>query len=217
MQEGAEAWAITFERNPASILNPHGYLGDLQTLRTKLDGFRSMGLDGTLVLPFDTEFQQLDAKAFLESLTEGLRVERLVVGANFRLGRYPGTDAAHLQSEHRGLRVDIVDLATDNGGPISSSRIRDAVASGRLFEAEALLGSAYRLDVQGIPILRHGKTFGIWREWTQQVLPKTGVFTLKALVDGKDVKLLGSFNKQGLFWDMLETGSLQSLEFLPEG
>lgn len=209
-----EAWVISFERHPAQIVKPADFQGSLQTLCQKVEMLDELGFAGVLLLPFDQAFRDIDAGAFLRQLCTRLPLLRFLVGRNFRLGKYPGTAAMDLPSLREGLRVDIVDLAQDNGAPISSSRIREGVMAGRFAEVKGLLGRDYEIDLRGIPLLRQGEQHGIRRAWTDQVLPREGDFVLELIFDDESRQnVRAKAEAWGLSWDQAPPGPLRGLRF----
>jgi riboflavin kinase/FMN adenylyltransferase len=157
----------------------------------------------------------MEAQTFLRQLLEWFPLEVLYVGENFHLGRYPGVgarDISRVVKEMGGtLRVDITALANDNDSPISSTRIREAVTKGNLLAVTQLLGRPFRIDLRGVPLLRHGDTWGLLRKWVSQVMPHNGNYAIVLHGRNQQVRTQGSWKSTGAYW---EHKNIETLEFL---
>lgn len=93
----------------------------------------------------------MSPKAFVRLLAQELQASGVVVGQNYRFGYRAQGDTAMLQQlgGELGLQVHVLDLleagpqAVD--GQVSSSKIREALASGQLRTVAQSLGRPYRL------------------------------------------------------------------------
>jgi FAD synthase len=202
---GGQAWVITFDTNPARMLNQEAYPGDIQSLNQKIETLEQLGFAGVILLPFDQDFRNQESMVFLERFMKWFPLDCLYVGENFHLGKYPGSTAQELQDLFVKLgtqiRVDITDLANHNGTTVSSTIIRNTLLQGDLNHSNTLLGRPFRIDLRGIPLLRHGGIQGILKKWTKQLLPQTGTFflTITGSLGTYDSKGWGT--PEGFFWD----------------
>lgn len=144
---GAFALAVTFDPHPESVL---GRGGAARTVLTPLDEKAELveraGLDALLVVRFTEETACLAAWDFLSWAGVG-RGSHLVVGYDFKMGSGRTCDTAELArlGSEVGYGLDVVPPVEFGGRPISSSRIRDALASGDVQGASAMLGRPYAL------------------------------------------------------------------------
>src|SRR4029077_14769525 len=140
---GRPAAALTFEPHPRAFFNPGEPLFRLTDEAAKLRLLASTGLDGAIVLTFDAALASLSAEDFVSRiLAERFAVSGAVIGFNFHFGmnRAGSPDFLKAQSKRYGFAVDVVPLFEDQGRPVSSGPIRDALAAGRLGEAAEFLG-----------------------------------------------------------------------------
>jgi riboflavin kinase/FMN adenylyltransferase len=73
-----------------------------------------------------------------------------------------------------------------NGGPISSTRIRECLEAGNIAEANSLLGYSYFAEGEVIPGRRLGRTIGfptLNLAWQPELQPRHGVYAVR-LVNG---------------------------------
>ncbi len=170
LEKGIPA-VLTFDPNPARLIRPESYIGDLSTRRLRLEYFAQTGIEEAILVRFNERFARLRGEAFLEKILHLFPFLRLmVVGFNFHLGHNRDIHAEELRQwmAARDVRVDIVPALKDNDGSISSSRIRRAVAVGDLEVAAALLGRPYTVAVDG-QLPSH-------RNECRQLLPPPGTY-----------------------------------------
>jgi riboflavin kinase/FMN adenylyltransferase len=146
---GLPAGAVTFDRHPLEVLRPEARPPLLTTLDRKVALLGAAGMDFVLVLAFTEELSQVTAEAFAhEVLLDGVGARAIVVGENFRFGHKAAGDPALLAElgRRRGVDVVAVPLHADGGEPVSSTRIRAALAGGDVRAAAALLGRGYAVE-----------------------------------------------------------------------
>jgi len=132
---------VTFKQNPQKVLKPDAFPGDIMNLDQKLGILADLGVQLTVLIDFSEEFSKINGRAFIDLLL-GRPVKLIALGRNFRCGYRLDTGAEQIRSlaEALGTEVWIAPPVMDEGQPVSSSRIRQALAAGRQTEAERLLG-----------------------------------------------------------------------------
>jgi riboflavin kinase / FMN adenylyltransferase len=146
---GRPSFAITFEPHPMAVLRPNHAPRRIQTLRQKEEVLAAMGLEFLLVIPFTRDFSLMEPEEFVRSLLhDRLGASELSLGRHFAFGRGKRGDLAMLSrmGAECGFVASAVDEVDWEGEPVSSSRIRRALESGRVAEAAAMLGRSYELD-----------------------------------------------------------------------
>jgi len=116
--------------------------GDIQTFPQKLEMLEKLGIKMTIVIDFSDDFRQMPGVEFLELLLKHGNVGFFAAGSNFQCGRQLDTNSAEIQRFFAvfGIPVSIVPEVTEGSLPISSSRIRAALAAGEHPLAQAMLG-----------------------------------------------------------------------------
>ena len=149
---------VTFQRHPAEILASGSFPGFIMSLGQKRQALQAAGVEVAVLIDFSLEFSRLSCPDFLNQLLDSFSVRRGVNGHDFRCGHGVSMMAPavgdHLRG--RGVEVDIVEPVADDGGVVSSTRVRRAVAAGRLDEAHRLLGRPFTLDLTGEALERDG-------------------------------------------------------------
>ena len=160
---------LTFDPNPARLMRPTRYMGDLSTVEGRIAEFARHGIEAAVVVAFQAAFSAMPGALFLDRILDLFPDLRMVVvGDDFRLGHGRDVDVHRLAEilTPRGVRVDTVEALKDNDVSISSSRIRQAVVAGDLEHAAVLLGRPYTVTVDG-RLPNH-------RNECAQLLPSTG-------------------------------------------
>lgn len=140
--------AMIFEPQPPEYFAPQQAPSRLMRLREKLLALRRYSVDRVLCVRFDARFASMSAQGFIEELLVArLGVKYLVVGDDFRFGHRRAGDFAMLQAAGDKYGFEVVNMHTFRieHARVSSTRLRDALMSGDLDEAEQLLGRPYRM------------------------------------------------------------------------
>jgi len=160
---GRPAAALTFEPHPRAFFNPGEPLFRLTDEAVKLRLLASTGLDGAIVLTFDAALAGLSAEDFVSRiLVERFAVSGAVIGFNFHFGmnRAGSPDFLKAQGKRHGFAVEVVPRFEDQGRPVSSGPIRDALAAGQLDQAAELLGYPWFVSGEVIHGDKRGRELG---------------------------------------------------------
>jgi cytidyltransferase-like protein len=130
---------ITFRENHKTINNEPK---DIQTFEQRTNILEKLGIQITIVVDFDEAFRQMHGIDFLTILLKYCNIGFFAVGSAFRCGYQLDTDAAAIQKffTSHGIPVEIIPEITEDSLPISSSRIRAAIAAGDFRIAETMIG-----------------------------------------------------------------------------
>jgi riboflavin kinase/FMN adenylyltransferase len=161
---GASSVVVTFDPHPASVVRPEAAPLLLGDVAHRLDLLSSLGVDATLVLPFDREMSSWTAEEFVQRvLVDRLHACRVVVGENFRFGNRALGDVALLRRAGAAGDFDVdpvsligaadpvsligaadpVSLVGDADGAVSSTLIRRLIADGDVAAAARALARPY--------------------------------------------------------------------------
>ncbi|MEG3987036.1 bifunctional riboflavin kinase/FAD synthetase [Microcoleus sp. S28C3] len=177
---------VTFDPHPQEFFT--GQPKKLLTpLAEKVELLAAMGVEQLVLLPFDRELAALTACEFVEKiLVQQLQASRISVGVDFRFGRGRAGTAVDLQSIASGYGIDVALVPLHNcgeGDRISSSAIREGLASGDLTRANQLLGRPYSLVGTVVGGQRLGRTIGFPTANIElppeKFLPRYGVYAVR--------------------------------------
>ena len=183
---------LCFEPQPKEFFAPGSAPARLMRLRDKAEGIGLTGIDELRVLRFDAGLAGLEADTFIERVLIGaLRARQVVIGQGFRFRRGRGGDVAALSraGDARGFVVTALPALQVGGSPVSSTRVREAIAAGRLDEARELLGRDYRISGRVIAGQELGRTLGFRTaniRLHRRVSPVAGIFAVRASGAGLD-------------------------------
>jgi riboflavin kinase / FMN adenylyltransferase len=182
----APSVVVTFEPHPLAVLRPEQAPVRLTTEAQKERLLGEAGVQWMLVVRFTKELSRMPARAFVRDFLAGeLGVKELYVGASFAFGYKREGDFALLSQlgEGLGFQAFAVEEVLHQGERISSTRIRRAIAEGRLAEANELLGRPYAIAGSIVRGDRMGQKLG-WPTANvaaeNRLLPADGVYAGRA-------------------------------------
>ena len=208
---------VTFDPHPQEF-----FTGQPKKLLTpgseKVELLEAMGVEQLVLLPFDRELADLTASEFVEKiLVRQLQASRISVGMDFRFGRGRAGTALDLQSiaSSYGIDVTLIGLHTcGEGERISSSVIRESLASGDLKRANLLLGRPYSLVGTVVGGQRLGRTIGFPTANIElppeKFLPRFGVYAVQVLVSRLSKSEAGKIKDQSSSYEWESPKSLIS-------
>lgn len=160
---GRPVVVMTFEPHPRSYFQPDVPLFRLTDAAGKARLLASAGADGLAVLAFDAAMAGTSAEAFVDRLlVDWLGASTVVVGRDFHYGTRRAGNAETLRQAGASKGFAVTEVAALDGpeGPISSSAIREALSSGRVEAANALLGHAWFVTGPVIHGEKRGRELG---------------------------------------------------------
>ena len=187
---GGVPTAITFDPHPRAVLHPESAPPLLQTFDQKLEAFGVLGIEQAIVIRFDAEFAQVRAEDFLrEVVRERLQAREVYLGRGFAFGRgrEGNIELLRAASGRLGFRADEVSEVRLRGRRISSSRIREMLAAGRVNLARRMLGRPYGVEGRVVRGDERGRTLGFPTANLQpqnRVIPQAGVYVTATLIEG---------------------------------
>lgn len=188
--EGAVPTVITFDPHPRAVLHPESAPPLLQTFDQKVEAFGVLGVEQTIVIRFTREFASRSAEEFLRDVVyERLQAREAYLGRGFAFGRGREGDIELLRrvSRELGFFADEVPEVRLRGQRISSSRIRELLAQGRVNLARRMLGRPYGVEGRVVRGAERGRTLGFPTanlRPVNRVIPRGGVYVTATLIDG---------------------------------
>ncbi len=182
---------ITFDPHPRAVLHPDSAPPLLQTLDQKVEGFGVLGIEQTIVVRFDEAFSQTPAEDFLRDVVkERLHAKEVYLGCGFAFGhdREGNIELLRRVSQELGFFADEVPEVRFRGHRVSSSRIRELLAAGKVNLARRLLGRPYGVEGRVERGSERGQVLGFPTanlHPRNRVIPRNGVYVTGALIEGK--------------------------------
>ena len=188
---GAVPTAITFDPHPRAVLYPENAPPLLQTLDQRLANFEVLGIKQAIVIRFDRKFAAQDAEVFLRDIVhERLQAKEVYLGKGFAFGknRAGNIDLLKQMSARLGFYADEVPEVCLRETRISSSKIRQLLADGKVNRARRMLGRPYGVEGQIVHGFKRGRAIGFPTanlKPTNRVLPKFGVYATATLINNQ--------------------------------
>jgi len=188
---GLPAIALSFEPLPREFFTKAAPPPRLTLPRAKFEGLCELGVDRVGLLRFDAALAAMAAENFVRDvLAARLHAREVWVGPGFRFGRDRLGDLQALQSlgAVHGFAAEAIEAVGD-GAPISSTRIRNALASGDFETAARLLGRPYAIGGRVIRGNRLGRTLGYPTanlRFGGKTPPLSGIFAVQVRGVGPD-------------------------------
>jgi riboflavin kinase / FMN adenylyltransferase len=210
------AAALTFEPHPRAFFKPGAPLFRLTDETAKLRLLASTGLDAAIVLTFNAALAKLTAEEFVSRvLVERLAVSGAVIGFNFHFGmsRAGSPDFLAAEGRKRGFAVEVVPRFEDNGRPVSSGPIREALAAGRLKDAAEFLGFPWFVSGPVIHGDKRGRELGFPTANLKLDAGcglRHGIYAARVAVGGRRYEAVASFGRRPMF----DTGAVLLEVFL---
>ncbi len=193
-RRGTQSLIVTFWPHPRNVLqNEARDFRLLSSMQEKKALLMEMGVDRVEVLEFSRAFSSLTMREYIRQVLIGrFGAKCLVLGYDNRMGcDCHNTDELADIAREEGLdvvRVGVVksgrlERRDANTGSISSTRIRNALAEGRVEDAASMLGRPYSLHGVVVAGNRLGRTIGFPTANMQlyeplKVIPAPGVYAV---------------------------------------
>ena len=190
--EGLQSVAVTFDRNPLSLLRPELCPAPLLSNAQKVELLDESGLDATLMLEFNQERASQAPEDFVrEVLVDTLHARVLLVGADFRFGSRGAGDVSLLEQlgAQYGFRVQRIDDVVDGERRASSTWIRELLDAGEVDEATRLLGRPPSIRAIVVGGHQRGRDLGYptanLSHDVEGFVPADGVYAAHLVIDGQ--------------------------------
>ncbi|MBQ5984378.1 MAG: riboflavin biosynthesis protein RibF [Bacteroidales bacterium] len=192
---GEESVVVTFWPHPRNVLQDDArnlrLLTSLQEKQLLLNG---LGVDRIEVIPFTREFSRMTTETYLREVLIGrFGAGTVILGYDNRIGSdlLSSEDIVPI-AERLGLRaiVECPVTVSPEGVTVSSTKIREALAEGRVGDAGAMLG--YRYCLHGVVVAGNklGRTIGFPTANMQlydplKMIPSNGVYAVEVETVGR--------------------------------
>jgi riboflavin kinase/FMN adenylyltransferase len=180
--------ALTFEPHPLAVIAPDRVPPRLTTLEQKVAYMRAQGTVTVVAVKFDDELRNLSPAQFVDEIARvfpDLREVAIGEGWSFGKNRAGNADRLAALSDKHGFSVKAIPPVMFEGAPVSSTRIREALAQRNFDLAHKLLGRSYAVTGKVIRGDQRGRTIGFPTAnvaEVEQLLPPRGVYACRARI-----------------------------------
>lgn len=145
-----ETVLITFWPHPRLVLYPQEHnLRLLTSFEEKAHLLRKFGIDHLVTIPFTKEFSQLTSEEFIKKvLVDKIKTKVLVIGYDHRFGkdREGSFERLMANKERYGFELEEIPREDVDNISISSTKIRTALAEGKVDVARLCLGRDFEIN-----------------------------------------------------------------------
>ncbi len=205
---------MTFEPMPVMFFNKKIKNHRVNSLNQKKHYLKKQKLDFLIIVKFNKKFSSLTAEKFIENIIyKKINCKYLYISRNFKFGfkRKGNLKTLKFLENKFGYKSVITKPCKKNKKIISSTMIRKKITSGKINEANKLLGRKWSIEGKVIAGKKRGRKIGFPTcnlKLNDYVIPQPGVYAVK--VNGnnfvkKGIANIGfrpTFNGQSL---LLET------------
>ena len=198
---GGQTVVLTFWPHPRTVVSEDSQsLQLLSTIEEKIALFAQLGIDHLAIIPFTRSFSELSSEDFIRQiLVDKIGTKKLVIGYDHRFGKNREGSFEFLKENcsQYGFEVEEIPRQDIEDMAISSSRIRKALVTGQIHEANELLGRPYSISGTVVKGKQLGRTIGfptanVHPEESYKLIPQNGVYAIKAVY--KDEIFKGMLN-----------------------
>jgi len=147
-----------------------------------------LGVEVVVAIDFSDEMSNLSGRAFIGLLRDNLKIEKIVVGENFRFGRGREAGSGDLKEMlfDTGIEVQVSQPVLRDNAVVSSSRIRKTIQEADFAEARSMLLADYSLDLHGVAGNNRAPQATLYeRSRIEQVLPRPGRYQVLCDNEGR--------------------------------
>ncbi len=203
---------ITFTPHPRMILS-NSKIKLLTTLDEKTELLSQLGIGNLLVLKFTKEFSEQSSKEFVTNIIcNKIGVKHIIIGHDHKFGKdRNGNDNELIElGSKNNFTVECVGPVKSDEEIISSTKIRNAILDGNIKKANKFLGRNYCFHGIVVKGVSRGAILGfptanIKVEDENKLIPKNGVYIVKALIEDEVVYGVMNIGMRPTFADTLST------------
>lgn len=192
-QNNSRSFIVTFEPHPQEVLKNKTPDIRLLTAIDETEAFRKSRHRKCSCYEIHRRVFQTDAKEFYHRYFGGIGFSDLVIGYDHLFGRNREGSIETLKSlgGELGFKIHRVEEIDIELKPVSSTRIRAALAAGEVEEAARLLGYEYGFDGVVVEGDKVGRTIGyptvnLKMVKENKVMPAEGIYCVRVIHDGKE-------------------------------
>lgn len=186
---------VTFNPHPSQIVKTKNNIKKklIMSFESKMSLIEKLGLDYVYVISFTQKFSKISAKYFLdEYIVSFFNPKKIFIGFDHHFGNEREGNPKFLEKYclKNNISLTVNKPVLDENIKISSSKIRSFIENGDINKANNLLGSTFCFNCRVVRGSGRGSELGfptanILPVEDNQLLPKSGVYFVKAMINGQ--------------------------------
>ncbi len=178
---------ITFHPHPSVVLKKGvQHVKYITPMKQKQELLKQMNVDRLYIINFNEELSKLSPQEFIDHFIIGLNIKHLVAGFDYSFGHKGKGNMENIhQYSRNNFDFTTIDKVTMQDDKISSTKIRQLLKTGKVDEANALLGRplvtggiVIRGDQRGRELGYPTANLGLHDD---VLLPRKGVYAVKVI------------------------------------
>lgn len=209
-ERGLTPIVLTFRNHPRTLLRQGDPMPLLTTFEERMELLERCGVEQVVAMEFDSDTARLSACDFARQILVGrLNMRLLLLGYDNKFGSRHNDDFAMLPTVGRELGFDIerdVPVMVD-GVDVSSTKIRNALATGDIEKANRMLGAPYGMTGRVVHGRHVGSRIGFPtanievaavgdRRSSAKMMPADGVYAMTLTRGGSRYAAMGNLGGQ---------------------
>ena len=186
---------LTFFPHPRMVLQSNSEIKLINTIDERIQLLEKTGLEMLVIHKFTEEFSKQTALNFVKNiLVDKLKIMKLIIGYDHKFGKNREGDFNQLVAYGSDYKFNVEEISQQdiNNLTVSSTRIRKAIENGEIEKANNYLGYNFMLTGEVVKGKNLGEKIGfptanLHIKETYKLLPKTGAYIVKSLINGKTV------------------------------
>ena len=186
---GGESILLTFEPHPRKVLFPDQPIGIITPLKQKIQLILDTGIRHIVVVPFTSFFANMTAEEYISNfIVQRFHPHSIIIGYDHHFGHDRAGDISLLRQFAKQFNYEIAEIPAQliAEAAVSSTKIRNAILSGNISEANAMLGRIYSFVGRVVHGNKIGRTIGyptanLQLNHPDQVLPGNGIYSVKVI------------------------------------
>lgn len=169
--------------------------------------YEKCGVEQIIAYDFNEKIKNTSPEDFLNGLVNKFNVKAFVCGSDYRFGKNAQGDVATLSKfcEENNVSLFVVDDVCFQGQKVSSTRVKELIASGKISQANQLMMNPYFLTGKVIKGRGEGHLFGFptanVSKSDEKFYPSDGVYGCYVTVNGKRYKAVTNVGSKPTFSD----------------
>jgi len=210
---------VTFSSHPQAVLHPDQETLMLTSLEEKVSLLQEAGVHMVVPLTFTRALSNLSAEQFVTLLAQHLNMAGLILGPDFGLGKDRAGTAMALKKlgSQKGFTVESVPPYVFEGKVVSSTVIRQAIATGDVETVTRLLGRYFSMTGRIVSTSKRGTNLGFPTANLDveqgRALPCNGVYATIAHVRGHRYSSVTNIGKRPTFGETKHLVETHLLDF----
>ena len=160
---GCASALVTFDPHPQEIIHSQQSVSRICTTVHQLRLLEELDLDELHIIPFTKELSQMPPEEFaLQFLIKRFDLAKLVIGYDFRFGKYRAGDFILLETLSQKYNFSLEEVAPvqEKGQTVSSTLIRELIQEYRFAEIPSYLGRDFSIYGEVIHGEQRGQKLG---------------------------------------------------------